>query len=145
MRLAKKQKEQRLLYQQIGSRSQHIYASTYWAYSGSLPRFRLSNIAKINFLFSSRYCKNNKKGQEIKKTFRTKPRNFNITSEIQKCDIYHMQVKKIQCGRSLYSVYRDTKTIVGKTHMSLHDHMTVMINKASKSEIYFRGLTREIS
>lgn len=29
---------------------------TYWAHSASFPRFWLSNIARINRLFSSRYC-----------------------------------------------------------------------------------------
>ena len=33
-----------------------ISVATYWAHSVSFPRFWLSNIARINFLFSSRYC-----------------------------------------------------------------------------------------
>lgn len=33
-----------------------ISVATYWAHSASFPRFWLSNIARINFLFSSRYC-----------------------------------------------------------------------------------------
>lgn len=38
---------------------------TYWAHSASLPRFWLSNIARINLLFSSRYCITHQKKKSI--------------------------------------------------------------------------------